>query len=157
MKKIWLLVLLMVIPGMVLGQYKSQTKMPAVSEVLAKPTSSLIFNFLDPSKFHMDHHFSMSYMTMGGQGMMVNTYMNAMTYRFSEPLWLNVNLGIMNSPYSSFKSTNPALQGGLQFFGGAELNYRPTENSLISIGVNMLPPYYGYYGSPYYYSPGAWK
>ncbi len=140
MKKAVALALILFFSSMSFAQFKSQSKLPPLSQVIAKPSNGLIFGFINPEKFSMHHSFSMSYMTLGsGRGMMVNSYMNTIDYQISNPLWLRLNLGIANSPYNSFQ--NPALNN-TQFFGGAELFYRPTENSMIHIGVDVQPNYY---------------
>ncbi|GAB4371782.1 MAG: hypothetical protein Kow0042_14730 [Calditrichia bacterium] len=151
MKKIWFGLLIIALPILSFAQFKEQTKMPSFSQLLTKPTSNLLLGFLDPEKLEMHHSFSMSYMSMGGKGLMVNSYMNTITYQFSTPLTLRMNLGLMNSPYNSFNN-HPALNT-TQFFGGAELNYRPSKNALIRLGIDMGP---GYYFNRYNYDPYYW-
>lgn len=146
MRKVTLIICLSLLPVLGFTQFKSQTKLPSLSQVIAKPSNGLIFGFIDPSKLSMQHNLSMSYMSFGkAGGMMVNSYMNTINYQISDPLFLRVNLGIMNSPYNSLQ--NPVLNN-TQFFGGAELFYRPSENSLIKLGFDIRPGYYG----PGYYS-----
>jgi hypothetical protein len=99
-----------------------------------------LFGFLDPSKFNMQHSFSMSYASFGGYGLMVNSYINTLNYQFSEKLFLTTKLGIMNSPYSSIPGENPWQD--VKFFGGAELKYLPTENSMIKLRLESTPYYY---------------
>ncbi len=152
MKKVLLIVLILSIPVMCFAQFKDQAKLPAFSQVLANPGNGYILGFINPEKFSMHHSFSMNYMTMGnGQGMMVNSYLNTMDYQISNPLFLRLNLGIMNSPYNSFVN-NPAVNN-TKFFGGAELMYRPTENTSIKLGVDVRP---GYYGPSYYNNYYGW-
>jgi len=136
------------LPYLLLAQLKENTKPPSFSQVGIRPNSNLILGFLNSDKLQMHHSFSMSYMSMGkAGGMMVNSYLNTIDYQISHPLFLRLNLGIANSPYNSF--SNPALNN-TQFFGGAELYYRFNENSLIKVGVDVRPGYYG----PAYYRPG---
>ncbi|HFE65302.1 MAG TPA: hypothetical protein ENK14_12945 [Caldithrix sp.] len=149
MRKFIIVAFILVLPMLCFAQFKSQATAPSISQQIAKPTSNFILGFLNPDKLQMHHNFSMSYMTFGGQGMMINSYLNTIDYQISKPLWLRLNLGVMNSPYNSFK--NPALNN-TQFFGGAELNYRPTENTHIKIGVDMRPGFY--YNR--YYNPFDW-
>jgi hypothetical protein len=138
-------------PLVTFAQLKNQSELPAFSQIGVKPSSNVILGFLNSDKLSMHHTFSMSYMTMGSAGgMMVNSYMNTINYQISNPLFLRLNLGLMNSPYNSFN--NPALNN-VQFFGGAELFYRPSENSLIKVGVDVRP---GYYGPGYYNNGYGW-
>ena len=65
----------------------------------------------------------------------------------------------MTSPYNSMPGNNN--QNELQFFGGAELKWLPSENSAIFIRFEKTPGYYspGYYGnyrSPFGFSRGEW-
>jgi len=148
MRKLLSLVLVFCLPYIILAQLKENTKLPAFSQVGVRPNSNLILGFLNSEKLKMHHTFSMSYMSMGrAGGMMVNSYLNTIEYQISNPLFMRLNLGIANSPYNSFN--NPALNN-TQFFGGAELFYRFNENSLIKVGVDVRPGYYG----PAYYRPG---
>ena len=146
MKKCIILLLLVLVPVIGFAQFKSQTKMPSFSRVLTHPTNNLILGFINPDRLDMHHSFSMSYMTFGKQSLMVNSYMNTINYQISNPLWLRLNLGIMNSPYNSLPNSS---LNKTQFFGGAELFYRPGENSLIRIGVDVRPGFY----RPLYYDP----
>ena len=89
-------------------------------------------------------------MTMGGHSLMLNSYINTIQYRISDPLSLQLNLGIANMPYNNF-GENPGLND-TQFFGGAELKYRPSQSTSLSVGVNVTPYYYlGYPYSRYQY------
>ena len=151
MKKAIIIILVMSIPILTFGQFKKQAELPEFSKIVGR-TSGLYLGFLNPEKFSIHHNVSMSFMSFGNAGsMMVNSYLNTINYRFSDPLLLRLNLGIMNTPYNSFN--NPALDN-TQFFGGAELFYRPSDNSLIHIGVNMRPGFYrpGYH----YYDRYGW-
>jgi hypothetical protein len=148
MKKGLLVFIFVFIPMLAFAQLKSQTKMPSISDAIAKPNTGSFFGLFDPTRLSMHHSFSMSYMTMGSAGgMMVNSYMNTIDYQISNPLFLRLNLGLMNIPYSSLQ--NPVLNN-TQFFGGAELYYRPSDNTLLKFGFDVRPGYYG----PGYYNNG---
>lgn len=151
MKKIFVLALLLSIPFLAFAQYKDQAKLPKMSQAIAKPASSLLLGFLKSDRLTMHHNFSMSFMTLGRQNMMVNSYTNTINYQISNPLFLRMNLGVMNMPYSSF--TNSALNN-THFFGGAELFYRPTDNTTIKLGIDVRPGYYypGNYYDNYLYN-----
>jgi hypothetical protein len=150
MKRAVTIILILSLPMLAFSQYKSKTELPVMSDVIGK-SSGLVFGFINPEKFSMHHSFSMGYMSAGQYGsMMVNSYMNTINYQISDPLFLRLNVGIMNSPYNSFQ--NSALNN-TQFFGGAELFYRPSENSLIRLGVDVRP---GFYRPGYVYDDYIW-
>lgn len=156
MKKSLIFLVIFFIPVFALAQLKENSKLPSFSTVGTRPGSNLILGFLNPEKLSMHHSLSMGYMSMGSAGgIMINSYTNTIDYQISNPLFLRLNLGIMNSPYNSFQ--NQALNN-TQFFGGAELFYRPTENSLIKIGFDMRPGYYGpgFYRSGFYNDELGW-
>ena len=151
MRKFIGILLILAFPALVFSQLKKQSEMPEFSNVGIRPSSNVILGFLNPEKFSMHHTFSMGFMSMGrAGGMMVNSYMNTINYQISNPLFLRLNLGLMNTPYNSF---NNAALNDVQFFGGAELFYRPSENSLIKVGVDVRP---GYYGPAYYNNGYGW-
>ncbi|RMG66939.1 MAG: hypothetical protein D6715_05800 [Calditrichaeota bacterium] len=96
----------------------------------------------------MHHTFSMSFVGGAGGSLMMNSYLNTMMFRLSNPLLLKVNLGIVSFPYSSFG--NKALSNALnqpRLFGGAELMYRASENTFFKVGVNIQPAYLSPYRS----------
>ncbi len=139
MKRGVMVVLMLLLPAIGMAQFKSQTRLPDFRSVLTSPSSSL-FSFLNSDRLQMNHTFSVSYMNFGGQGLLVNTYMNTINYQISEPLFLRINLGVLNTPLNSFlPNTN-----NTQFFGGADLYYRPSKNVLFHIGIQSQPGYLYY-------------
>ena len=155
-----LMILLFTIPTLGFGQLKKDISQPNISESLIfSQAKNAMVGFLDPSRFNMSHSLSMSYAAFGGGGAMVNSYMNTLNYRFTDDLFLTTRLGIMSTPYNSLPGNND--QNDLQFFGGAELKWLPSENSAIFIRFEKYPGYYypGYYGhyrNPFGFNRGEW-
>lgn len=146
-----LVVFLLIFPALGFGQLKKDiSTRPNISSTLNSAAySNGLLGFLDPSRFKIYHSFSMSYMGFSGGGMMVNTYLNTLNYKFSDKLFLTTNLGIMNSPYNSFSAKSALNQ--TQLFGGAELTYLPTKNTVFSIRFDSAPfLYQPYTRSPFY-------
>ena len=149
MKKIVIIILVLIIPTMLWAQFKTQNT-PNIGNAIAESPTTFLFGFLNPDRLSMNHYFSASFMTMGGHSLMLNSYINTIQYRISDPLSLQLNLGIANMPYNNFGG-NPGLND-TQFFGGAELKYRPSQSTSLSVGVNVTPYYYlGYPYSGYQY------
>lgn len=150
MKKALFLVLVF-LPLILSAQLKKDLNKPDFSQYLTTPqsASNSLFGFLDPSKLTMSHQLSMSYSSFGGQSVMLNSYVNTMNYRFNDQWNLKTNLGIVASPYNSMP--NNAFLNENQFFGGAELTYKPSDKTTVSLKIESMP-YYMY--SPYnsYYS-----
>jgi hypothetical protein len=144
-----LMLIMLILPVLAFGQLKKDLERPSVSNALITTQNNSLLGFLDPSKMEMSHSVSMSYMTFSGQGMMLNTYLNTMQYNVNEKFSVTTKLGVMNSPYNSFP--NNSYLNESHVFGGAELRYRPSENSTISLRVESLPAYYNSYN----YSPGS--
>jgi len=154
MKRILILniITLLLIPFLAFGQLKKDTKLPDISEILTRPSGGFLFDFSDPSKFQMNHTFSMSFGMAGNAQLLQNSYLNTMLFSLSDNLTLRTDLGILSTPYHTF-GKNSSLNDP-QFFGGAELNYQVSENSYIQLRFDSLP-YSAYYNNYYnsYYSP----
>ena len=104
------------------AQLKKDTGNPNISGILSSANNDFLLGFLDPSKIHMRHSFSMSYSGFSGQGMMLNSYLNTIDFQLSENLFLQTNIGLMNSPYNTFGED--FYLNDTKFFGGAKLKYR---------------------------------
>ncbi len=135
--------------GTVLAQFK--TKMndePNVGQSLVRSDDSgLLFGWFDPSKLKMAQSFSMSYQTFGQNGFALGVYTNSLSYQVSEPLSLQMDVSVMHSPYNSLGGDFAKSLSGV-YLSRAELNYRPSENTLFQIQFRQLPGslYYGGYG-----------
>lgn len=140
--------IMLVIPFLAFGQLKKDSKTPAFVDVLSKPADAYLLNLSDPSKFQMNHTFSMSFGMSGHSQMLQNSYINTMHFLLSDDLTLRTDLGIMSTPYHTF-GENSSLNDP-QFFGGAELEYRFSKNSSLQLRFESLP--YSYYYNNYYNS-----
>ncbi len=134
------------IPVAGFSQLKKDVEKPDFTTMLSKPSTDFLFGFLDPNKMHMNHSFSMSYSTMAGEGMMLNSYTNMINYQYSENLLLTTELGLLTSPYNTYQDESDL--GKPKFFGGAELTYKMSENSSLSLKVESKP-YYMYTREPF--------
>jgi len=142
-----LLFLGLILPTLTFAQLKTDANRDTEA-ALRQPTTSLLFGWIDTSKLDIHHSFSSSYMGFGGGGMLLNSYVGTLNYQFADPLRLRLNVGVMNTPYNSFKD-NPTLNAlnNAKFFGGAELEYTPSSNVSLTLGVESTPY------TPLYYSP----
>lgn len=143
-----ILIILLVIPVIGFAQLKKDVDKINISNTLQSGAQSSLLGFLDPEKFKMSHSFSVSYASMAGAGIVMNTYLNTINYKFSDQLSVRTKLGIMSSPYNTLPN-QPYLKDA-QFFGGAEVLYRPSHNSVISLRVESVP-------SGYYYQQGFYR
>lgn len=122
------------------AQFRSDTGNPNISGILTAPGSDVLFGLIDPSKLNMHHSVSMSYGAFGSNGMMLNTYMNYMDYQVTDKLMIRTNLGVMASPYNTlgenFYLNKPRI------IGGAQLEYKMSENSSVFFQIQSQPYYY---------------
>src|SRR5262245_64266190 len=97
----------------------------------------------------MQHSYSLSYMSVGGQGFSQGLYLNTMSYRFADPLQLSLQWVIMNQPLSSLGV--PSMYQSGFFLSGANLEYKPSKNMSLGIQFNSYPAgYYNPYRTGYY-------
>ncbi|MFA6468683.1 MAG: hypothetical protein WCW35_07285 [Bacteroidota bacterium] len=146
MKKIFITALLI---GCVFAsaQFKPKAgEQPKVADSFIQPqTAGDWFNFFNPNNFQMQHSYSASYSMSGGQGIALQRYTNTMVYQFLPNLDARVDLSLQNSPYSTFEY-RLQNQFSRAFVSRAEINYRPSENTLIRLQYRELPFSYFRYG-----------
>jgi hypothetical protein len=127
------------------AQYRNTQPMGEPSDYLhSQSTLGLrsLRGLIDPSRMHMSQSFSVGYMSSGGRGGTEAMYMNQIDYDISRKVFLTTHLGYRFQP-SRPAAWNPGLSNG-DFVGGADLNWRPTENTNFRFSVyrNYYPDYY---------------
>ncbi len=142
-----ILLLIGMAPGLVLGQLRSDAQ-PNISKALTKPSGvkglvGLIG--LDPSKFSMQHSYTLSFATAGGQTFNQGLYLNTMQYRISNPLTTYLQIGFLHRPFGNFGQNQ--FNKGQFFISGAGLKYQPSENFRLQVEFSQRPG--SYYYSPY--------
>ena len=133
------------------AQFKSQPQEePRISEGLVShdPDQSLFLGWFNPANFQMHHSFSLSYQTMGGQGMSLGTYTNTMLYDFSDNLRARADVSLSYSPYNTFGTFNKKNDFSSIYLSRAELNYKPWKDVVIQLQYRQIP-----YSSYYFYNP----
>jgi hypothetical protein len=131
------------------AQFKSTIDpRPTVSEsILRTGDGNFLSGLFDPSKFNMQHSFSLSYASFAGQGLSLGVYTNSMQYKFSDQLDVRTDISLMTSPFNTLGKDAQSSLSGL-FLNRAELNYRPWKNTLFQISYRQLPAAY-WLGSGY--------
>lgn len=155
MKKfIFILILLTGIVSNAQFKDDSNTKIDLRSRMIKSPTSSFVLGFINPNNLTMNHSFSMSYSSFGGNGIALGVYTNSLFYKINDKANFILETSIVNSPYSTFGNASQSLNG--IYISRAELNYKISKNSSFSIQFSNDPtraydPYYGsYYNDPWY-------
>jgi hypothetical protein len=145
--------LIVLVCGVVDAQFKSGIRQePSVSESLVRPNDSgLMFGLFDPSKLTMRNSYSLSYSSFGNQGVALGVFTNSLAYKFSDALSMQTDISVMHSPYNSLGDKYGKSLSGI-YLSRAELNYKPSENTLFQIQFRQMPNsfLYGGYGSPYW-------
>ncbi|MDZ7292966.1 MAG: hypothetical protein ONB44_20845 [candidate division KSB1 bacterium] len=136
-------VILMLLPMVAFGQLKEQLKPQSFSQILTQPRGLVGVLGLDPNRFRMQHSYSLSYISLGGHGFSQGVYLNTMSYRFSDPLQVSLQWGIMNQPLGSFGV--PSLYQSGVFLSGASMEYKPSRNLSIGLQFNNVPASFWYY------------
>ena len=116
------------------------------SGILSNNPMGSIFNFIDPSKFNMNHGFEMSYSAFGNNGMALGVYTNKISYEFSEQLDIQINTSIVNSPYNTLGDGFTNSINGV-YIDNARINYNPSEKFNISLQFSNSP--FNYYNRYY--------
>lgn len=100
--------------------------------------------------FEIHNSYTLSYASGGGASMSQGMVLSQMSYKLANPLTLNLDVGMATPLYSS-GMTGANVSGNQFLLPRVGLDYRPTENTLISINYSRMPASY-YYGYPY----GPW-
>ena len=139
------IIIFCILGGGLWGQLKSQIPDQNASVMITGNTISETVPFLDHSRFNMHHSFSMSTMSLGGQAMNVAAYTNMMTYELNPNLHLGTSFSLLQ-PTGVVGPGNYDLNK-TQFLYDANLQYRPSENTLIELNMSNRP-YYNRYNRP---------
>ncbi len=163
-----LIVLLAVVSAFGQAPYRDQPQTTTREAITQPEVVSGISGILDPSRLSMSQQFGMSYMSSGGQGFTQGYYLNTISYRFNAPLLLQLHLGAANNPFVQStpmpgQSAITSLLSNADFFGGADLVWKPRDNMMLQFSFYRMPsstmanpygygygygihPAYGYYG-----------
>ena len=119
------------------------------------PSSGSWMNALNMT---MNHSYSMTFSSFGGQMQNINAYTNSMLFDISENLDAQVDISFLHSPFGNSFMTNESL-GSRILIDRARLDYQISDRANISLEFSQRPYHYspfGYGGHGYnrgYYSP----
>ncbi len=103
------------------------------------------FSLLDFSRIKWSSSYSVSFFSGGNYSSSVGVFNTSMFYEFSSKLSLALNVGIAHNPGALWGDANNSATVLPSFL----LNYQPSKNFSISVGMQSYQGNYGY-GSPYY-------
>lgn len=156
---ILLLIVLAVTSNISLAQFKGyDDKGPSSYN---KSTNNLLFGFINPKNFTMNHSFNVSMITTGYGNVSLTSYINSMNYRFSDRLNVSADVKFQYSPFASSNlgsASSLALQKNLSgiFLSRASLNYRISDNSFLNVEYRQIDQsdYFNSYYNPFNTNPG---
>jgi hypothetical protein len=152
MKKILTFALLLfVLPLTVHPQFKdSNIFKPSVKDGMINDSPNFILGIFDASKFTMHHTYSMSYSSMGKEGIALGVYTNSMQYNFTDKLNVQFDASLVHSPYSTLGKNFQNSISGI-YIDRAQLNYAPWDNVTVMLQYRQIP-YSSYYGGNDYFN-----
>ena len=134
---------LIVISFMAIGQFRSQpeARSSVTESMIRQDDGGLLFGWFDPSRLTMRNSYSLSYTTSGGKGFSLGTLTSSLAYQISNPLSVQFDVSLVHSPYNNLGGNFSKEISGV-YLSGAELNYRPSKNTLLQIQYRQLPAMY---------------
>jgi hypothetical protein len=103
------------------------------------------FSLFDPARFQMDHSYSLTFFSSGGNGDMIAMYLNRMQYDLGDNLRLSVQLGWLHQPQAALGISEQTLSN--QIYPAVRVDWQPFENVFIRVNYERVAPHY-YYGGP---------
>jgi hypothetical protein len=103
----------------------------------ARPSNSS-FGLIDFSKLQFQHSYSLSFLSGGTGDGTVGLWNTTMFYEFSPKLSMALDVGVM---HAGGALTNPDGNDAT-VLPGFMLDYHPSKNFSLSIGVSRVNPYY---------------
>lgn len=159
MKKISLVLIALIISTTVsFAQFKD---IPAETKTKLK-SNNLIFGFINPKNFSMEHTVNVSFQSYGNSSVSLTSYTNTMSYKILDNMRVSADITMQYSPFASISGASPLVNKDFQnSFNGINLSrvsleYKPLKNLYINVNyVNMKNNYWmdnynnpwGYYGS----------
>ena len=91
------------------------------------------------NKLEMHHSYSMSVSSFGGgNNFSEGLYTNTLLYRFDAPAVMRMDIGVLHDPFGTQKFGNNSNNAQL-FLKNLSLDYKPTQNTVLSFGFRQVP------------------
>ena len=151
-KKIKYTIALITIISIGFGQLKSDLSQN--NAMFNNPVSfdGSVMSLFDPSRFSMNHSFSMSMLSMNSQSIGVASYTNNMNFLLRDNLQLQTYVTFMQPNMISSNTTNPYSNS--QLYYDAVLDYSPTDKTHFQVSFGNYPMYSRYQRSPFQLNRG---
>lgn len=118
------------------AQPETATPQPGSTNLYTRYTP---FQLLDLSKLSFRHSYSMSYVSSGGYSANRGVYTTSIGYRISDPLYVQLDLGLVHQPGALFGGDSRQLDAQVRpnFF----LRYAPSRKFSLIVDVRTMPFY----------------
>ena len=122
------------------AQFKTRpdTRPSSGSSLVRSGGSNWLLGWFDANRFQMRQSYALSYTSMGGKGISLGEYTNSMFYQISDPLSVQFDVSLTHVPFSSFGDKFSNSLSGLRL-SRAQLDYRPSENTLFQVQFRQIP------------------
>ncbi len=139
-KKIVIVALIaLLIPVLGNAQFKSEGRSIFKASDLVRRPTGLFDRLLHSPRFHMTQSYSLSFFSLGGQAFNQGMYLNSMSYRISDPLLAQVQIGYLHQPLGAWG--NSGQTDGRVFVRSASLKYQPSDQMSIHFDYETVPAY----------------
>lgn len=128
------------------------------SGVISTDRNTSSGSWMDALNMTMNHSYSMTFSSFGGQMQNINAYTNSMLFDISENLDAQIDISFLHSPFGNSFMANESL-GSRIIIDSARLDYQISDRANITFEFSQRPYYhspFGYGGYGYnrgYYSP----
>lgn len=122
------------------AQYRSEAPRVAFPSAIEELQHREALSGLDPARFQMNHSFSISMLSSGGQSLGLGAYTNFMNFSLTSNLLLQTSISLLK-PTSTGVGSNPNVLDGRILYG-ASLQYRPTTHTLLEFSLQNYPAYH---------------
>ncbi len=148
-----LFVILIMVPSLVLGQYKSaDISIPGLTQ--SSTTGSPSIFGLDLSKIDFHNSYSMQVSSFGDNAVAMGLLKSSFNYAVNPQVTVQGYVGLVHSPFGSVApfGEQASFMNGLSkenIMYGGEVIYQPRENVFFHIGFSRLPsnPYQQQYST----------
>lgn len=140
------LILTFLLAGQVAAQSGTWGQNPGGKTVFAQPKGFLDALF-DASRFTMSHSYSMSMGTVGRQSFNQGLYLNTMSWKLADPLFMQLRVGYAHQPLGGNSLFGESSKTGQFFLQQAYVEYKPFKNAKLTFEYQSMPQ------SSFYHSP----
>jgi len=140
------LILTVLLAGHLSAQHGSWGQNPGGKTVFAQPKGFLDALF-DASRFTMSHSYSMSAGAIGKQSFNQGLYLNTMSWKLADPLFMQLRVGYAHQPLGGNSLFGESSKSGQFFLQQAYLEYKPFKNAKLTFEYQSMPQ------SSFYHSP----